>query len=129
MQSDGVTGRVMNWFPRRFLVRHHTVTFFLMGASFLLFGVITLNLFAMLKDNIDMSLQYGLMALVDGAALQLFELVLYSYLSMFFYLMFKTCERILVEGLVHPHAQDAETRQASISTAAAAEEPQRSSAR
>ena len=108
----------MNWFPRRFLIRHHTVTFFVMGASFLLFGMITLNLFAMFKDNIDMSLQHGVMALIDGEALQLFELVLYSYLSMFFYLMFKTSERILVEGLIHPHVLAADARQPAAATAA-----------
>ena len=103
----------MNLFPRRFLVAHHVVTFFLMGACFLLFGLITLNLFVMFKASIDLSLQYGVMALIDGAALQMFELLVYGYLSMFFYLMFKTCERILVEGLVHPGAQELESQRTS----------------
>ena len=111
----------MNLFPRRFLVAHHVVTFFLMGASFLLFGVITLNLFVLFKASIDLSLQYGVMALIDGAALQLFELILYGYLSMFFYLMFKTCERILVESLVHPYAEEVESRHASTSVTASVE--------
>ena len=83
-----------------------------------LLGLITLNLFVMFKANIDLSLQYGVMVLIDGAALQFFELVLYGYLSMFFYLMFKTCERILVEGMVHPVASEPEARQAATSVTA-----------
>ena len=43
------------------------LTFFLMGVSFLLFGVMTVNIFVLLKANIDLYLTYGRMVIADGA--------------------------------------------------------------
>jgi hypothetical protein len=82
-----------------FLYRHAWLTFILMGLSFLLFGYFTVNLFVLLKANIELILEYGMMALGDGAAQQLAELLFAAYLSMLFYLGFKVCERVLVARL------------------------------
>jgi hypothetical protein len=46
-----------------------------MRVFFLLFGVMTANVFVLLKDNIDLFLDYGKMGVADGALLQLVELV------------------------------------------------------
>lgn len=73
------------------------LTFILMGASFLLFGALSFNLVFLLKANISLYLDYGIMVIDDGALRQLIELLIYGYLSLFFYLCFKTCEHILVE--------------------------------
>ena len=82
-----------------FLYHHPRLTFVLMGAWFLAFGVTTVNLFVQLKANIDLFLEYGLMVSEDGALQQLAELLGLTYGSMVFYLLFKLCERILVERL------------------------------
>lgn len=81
----------------RFLFRHPRLTFALMGAFFLLFGVTSVNLFVLLKLNLDLFFEYGLMVIADGALQQLVELVGSAYLSMVFYVLFRMCERILVE--------------------------------
>ncbi len=75
------------------------LTFFLMGVSFLLFGVTTLNIFVLLKANIDLYLNYGRMVIADGALLQLVQLIGLGYLSMLFYVVFKACEHVLVNHL------------------------------
>jgi len=88
--------------PRRwigFLYRHPKLTMLLMGVFFLLFGFTSVNLFVVLKANIDLFLQYGAMVIEDGALQQLVEILGSSYLSIAFYVLFKVCERILVERL------------------------------
>jgi hypothetical protein len=88
--------------PRRwveFLFRHPKVTFLLMGAFFLLFGFTSVNLFVVLKANIELFLEYGAMVIEDGALQQLVEVIGSSYLSIVFYVLFKVCERILIERL------------------------------
>ena len=82
-----------------FLYRRAWLTFVLMGLSFLLFGFYSVNLFFLLKANIELILEYGMMAIGDGAGQQLAELLFATYLSMLFFLMFKVCERILVQRL------------------------------
>jgi hypothetical protein len=83
----------------RFLFRRPKLTFALMGGFFLLFGVSSVNLFVLLKLNIDLFLEYGVMVIADGALQQLIELVGSAYFSMLFYVLFRVCERILVERL------------------------------
>jgi hypothetical protein len=88
--------------PRRwldFLYAHPLLTLALMVAFFLFFGVTSVNLFVLLKMNIDLFVQYGLMVIADGALEQLFDLVTSAVLSILFFLVFKVCERVLVEKL------------------------------
>jgi hypothetical protein len=88
--------------PRRwvaFLFRHPKVTFLLMGGFFLLFGFTSVNLFVVLKANIELFVEYGAMVIEDGALQQLAEVIGSSYLSIVFYVLFKVCERILIERL------------------------------
>jgi len=88
--------------PRRwieFLYRHPKVTFVLMGGFFLLFGFTSVNLFVVLKANIELFLEYGAMVIADGALQQLCEVIGSSYLSIVFYVLFKVCERVLIERL------------------------------
>jgi hypothetical protein len=100
--------------PRRlvgFLYRHPKLTFLCMGVFFLLFGFTSVNLFVVLKANIDLFLEYGLMVIADGALQQLVEILGSSYLSIVFYILFKVCERILVERLTgKPLAEVKDTR-------------------
>jgi hypothetical protein len=88
--------------PKRwldFLYAHPWLNFVLMVGWFLLFGVTSVNLFVLLKMNIDLFIQYGAMVIEDGALEQLVDLLLSAALSIVFYLQFKVCERLLVERL------------------------------
>ena len=99
-----------------FLYRHTWLTFILMGLSFLLFGFYSVNLFVLLKANVELILEYGMMAAADGAAQQLAELLFAAYLSMLFFLAFKVCERVLVARLTRrlkSAGERADRRQAS----------------
>ena len=79
-----------------------------MGAFFLLFGVTSVNLFVLLKMNIDLFLEYGLMVIEDGALQQLLELLGSAYLSMLFWLLFRLCERIIIERMIRARLRGAE---------------------
>ena len=82
-----------------FLFRNPLLTFVLLGLFFLLFGLTSINLFFLLKANLNLFLEYGLMVIDDGALEQLMELLGSAYLSMLFWLLFRLCERILIERL------------------------------
>jgi hypothetical protein len=87
----------------RLVLQHASVTFVVLGLSFLGFGIGTVNLAMLLKVNLDLVLQNGWQALMDGAAQQLFELLTSGYSSMAFYIVFKACEHRLVHGLMANH--------------------------
>ena len=53
-----------------------------------------------------MYLEYGTMVIADGALRQLVELIGYGYLSLLFYVLFKACERVLVERLTSDKRPD-----------------------
>jgi hypothetical protein len=100
----------MNSVPAKwiaFLFRHRLLTFLLMGAFFLLFGFCSVNLFMLLKLNIDLFLDYGPMVIEDGALQQLFEIIGAAYLSMVFWVLFRLCERILVERIARSPLREA----------------------
>lgn len=81
------------------LYRHAACTFLLMGASFIVFGVLSLNLIFLLKANIEAILEHGTMIIAEGAGRQFIELIAYGYLSLAFFVVFKCCEQILVRRL------------------------------
>ena len=87
------------------------LAFVLMGVFFLLFGVMTINIFVLLKANIDLFLDYGRMVVADGALLQFAHLIGYGYLSLLFYVLFKTCEHVLVHRLAGDQPEDFAIRQ------------------
>src|SRR5258706_4070735 len=93
-----------------FLWKHRWLTFLLMGLFFLLFGAMTVNIFFLLKSNIDLFLDYGTMVIADGALLQLAELIGYGYLSLLFYVLFKACEHVLVAHLTGERLGGAQPR-------------------
>lgn len=75
------------------------MTFLLLCLSFLLFGLTSLNLLHLLQANFDLLIEHGWLALMDGALRQLVELIISGLISAIFYLLFKTCEKVLVERL------------------------------
>jgi len=86
-----------------FLHAHRGITFLLMGACFILFGLASVDLLFLLKKNLDLFIDYGTMVIGDGALQQLFELLVTGYFGLLFYVLFKCCEHILVDSLTHRH--------------------------
>lgn len=82
-----------------FLRRHPGAAFVVMGLSFVCFALATWNLVYLFRANFDLIAQHGVMALGDGAALQLFQLLFWGAVGLALYLVFKACEKILVERL------------------------------
>ena len=66
-------------------------TFLLMGVFGGLFAVTSYNLLMLFSANFHFIATYGWMAVVDGGVLQLLELIVFGYLSMAFYILFKGC--------------------------------------
>ena len=81
------------------LRQHAWLTFLLMGACFLGFGIGSLNLIMLLQANLDLFLEYGWEVAQDGALRQLIELIALSYLSLACWVGFKCCEKLLVDRL------------------------------
>ena len=83
----------------RFLSRRWWLAFILMGVSFVLFGLVTLNLLHTLSANLEFLTTYGFEAVHEGGLVQLLELVVSGYAAAAFYVFFKLCEKVLVERL------------------------------
>ena len=72
----------------RVLLRHWWLALLLMGVSFVLFGIASLNLLAVLQANLRFLLEHGVDAVREGALQQLLELVAYGYAAAAFYVIF-----------------------------------------
>jgi hypothetical protein len=66
-------------------------TFLLMGVFAGLSAITSANLVILFVANFNVVAQYGVMALKDGGLLQLAQLIVYGYLSIGFYVLFKGC--------------------------------------
>jgi hypothetical protein len=84
----------------RFLLRRWWLTFIVLGASFVLGGLLTLNLLHVLAANLEFLSMFGVTAVRDGGLLQLIEIVVSGYFAAAFYVVFKLCEKVLVERLI-----------------------------
>ena len=82
-----------------FLLLHPGLTFLMLGACFLAFGVTSVNLFVLLVANINLFVEYGVRVIDDGALRQLAELVGLAGLSGIFYAGFAVCDRTLLRRL------------------------------
>ena len=89
----------------KWLLRHWLCSYVLMGLSFVLFGVTSLNLVQVFTANISFLSSYGLDAVRDGGLMQFVELLASTYLAVAFYLLLKTCEHALVERAAHHQDQ------------------------
>ncbi len=93
--------RLVHFFLQHVLARAW-LSFLVLCTSFGLFGAGTLNLFNMFSANWELISRHGVMALADGAAQQLLELLLTLLISMLNYVIFKACEHSLVNRILHP---------------------------
>jgi hypothetical protein len=84
------------------LRRHPALTFLLMGACFLVSGITSIDLYVVLKADIDLFQKYGVQVIEDGALRQLLEVLGTTALSILFFVLFVVCERIVVDHLTAP---------------------------
>jgi hypothetical protein len=82
------------------------LTFLVMGAAAGGFAVCTVGLFEIFRANFNLIADYGWMAIVDGGFLQLVELIVWGYLGVTCYFLFKGCLHGLMERVPHPNARD-----------------------
>jgi hypothetical protein len=85
---------------KRYLTRHPFLAFLLMGITFLAVGLISLNMIYMFRANLEFVINNGLMGLRDGGLQQLVELLVTGYLGMALFVLFKACEKIVVERML-----------------------------
>ena len=69
--------------------RHWVLAGVLMGVSFVLFGLLTLNLLQTINANLGFLSAHGMDAVREGGLLQLRELLLTGYLAVGCYVAFK----------------------------------------
>jgi hypothetical protein len=65
--------------------------FLLMGVFGGLSAITSYDLILLFAANFSFVSQYGVMALKDGGLLQLAQLIVYGYVSIAFYILFKGC--------------------------------------
>jgi hypothetical protein len=82
-----------------FLAKRWWVAFVLLGVSFVLGGMVTLNLLHTLSANVEFLSNYGLDALREGGLRQFVEIVVSGYFAAACYVVFKLCEKVLVGRL------------------------------
>jgi len=111
--------------PRALQLRRHFqrvvlsrpwLTFVVLGLAFSGFGLVTLNLLHLLRANAELIVDNGVMALADGGALQLVELVASGYGAMLAYVVMKTCEHALSHWLADTTAFEPSRQDADAST-------------
>jgi hypothetical protein len=83
-----------------FLFRRPLLTYLLMGMFFMLFGTTSVDLFFILRANINLFLEYGSMVIADGALQQLAELLGLLVVSACCFVLCAVCERILIKRLL-----------------------------
>ena len=93
----------------RFLLRRWWLAFVLMRLSFVLFGLVTLDLLHSLGANLAFLGMHGADAVREGGLMQLLGLVVSGYGAAAFYVVFKLCEKVLVDRLALRKNEGAKT--------------------
>ena len=91
--------KIKHW-GKLLLTKHWTLTFIIMLFSSFILGICSYNLFYLFKENINLVINYGYMALMDGALKEIAMLCLNGIISLSAYVIFKACEKQLVDSLL-----------------------------
>ncbi len=86
--------------------RYWPLTYAVMVLSFLIFGAASVNLAQTFLLNIRLIQEHGWLVLMDGALDQLIELLLTAAFSVSFYLLFKSCEAVLLQRILVSSQRD-----------------------
>ena len=92
-----------------FLLHRWWLALILLGLSFAVGGLLTLNLLYTLSANFSFLSMYGVDAVRDGGLMQLAGAVLQWYAAAACYVLFKVCEKVLVELLSIDKDMDGES--------------------
>ncbi|MGA0608926.1 hypothetical protein [Caldimonas sp. KR1-144] len=84
--------RLNHWLRRKPLATLALMTVCLLGL-----GALSVNLYHQLNANLALIREHGVMALDDGAAQQLIELIAQALAATLFYAGVKVCEKLIVE--------------------------------
>ncbi|WP_035060515.1 hypothetical protein [Andreprevotia chitinilytica] len=82
-----------------YLKRHGVVALIVMAVAFIGFASFSVNLLMVLHANLSFIWEHGWFALRLGALEQLIGLLFSGVAALLFYLLFKTCEKLLVEKI------------------------------
>ena len=96
--EDRLMKRVLGQFLA-FLRAKHDVDVRADGRIFLLSGITSINLYVVLKANVDLFRMYGVQVIEDGALRQFAEILGTAFMSVVFFVLFVLCERIVVDRL------------------------------
>ena len=108
MQGDPLTRATRHLLDR--IAGRPPAIFLVMGLSFALGSLLSIDLVSVTYSNATFILEYGVMALRDGALLQAAQLLAVGALALACYVIFKCCEKLLVEVLLHAPAETADDR-------------------
>lgn len=86
--------------------RFWPLTFALMVLSFLIFGAASVNLAQTFLLDIRLIQEHGFLVLKDGAFDQLIELFSMAAFSVSFYMVFKSCEAVLLQKILASSRRD-----------------------
>jgi hypothetical protein len=89
-----LTASLLGWLRQRVWS-----AFLVAGLAFLGFGLLSVNIVTLLSANLALLAEHGWMAVSDGAARQLIELFGSGYAALACFVVFKLCERIIVDWL------------------------------
>lgn len=96
-KEDSSAGQNDDATLKGFLMRHPVLTFATMGCCFLAMGIVSLNIVYLFNANFEFISEYGVMGLRDGGFMQFIGLVGSGFIALAFYVLFKICEKALVE--------------------------------
>lgn len=82
------------------LTKHWLLTFTIMLGVSLVFGLCSYNIFFLVQTNVTLVLDYGVMALLDGAFVELLLLTFYGVISLGSFLVFEACKDVLVKKML-----------------------------
>lgn len=85
---------------KKLITCHWFITSLIMAISALVFGLSTFKLFHLFRANLTFIYKYGWWALEEGGLQQFIELCGNGVISLSAYLVFKACERVLVDAML-----------------------------
>lgn len=90
------------------MVTHHVVTFITMAVSFVVFGILSVNLATYVSANATYLITYRWDAIVDGGGRQMVEVWASALGASGAYLLFKLCETALIQRVAYTQEQTGE---------------------
>jgi hypothetical protein len=78
---------------------HWALTLLIMCIAVISFGLLSYDFFSMFRTDLILIEQNGSMVMAEDGYHHLLVLLLYGFLGLLSYLVFKACEKILVERL------------------------------